>query len=92
LDLHVPGGRPADRAGTAIGSNDSDEDLVSVMSWLIGTLTQAGQRVVSLGCGDCPCGVAALSLGRLFHGIESDRDAIDRAAARLKRVEQAAAK
>lgn len=43
---------------------------VSVMRWLIHALTLPGERVVSLFCGVAPCGVAALQLGRTYHGIE----------------------
>jgi hypothetical protein len=40
------------------------------MRWLIHALTRPGERVVSLFCGVAPCGVAALQLGRTYHGIE----------------------
>ena len=43
---------------------------VSVMRWLIHALTRPGERVVSLFSGVSPCGVAALQLGRSYHGVE----------------------
>ena len=45
---------------------------VSVMNWMIYTLTNPGERVGSLFAGVAPCGVAAERLGRRYHGIETD--------------------
>ena len=43
---------------------------VSAMRWLIHALTEPGEKVVSPFCGVAPCGIAALQLGRQYHGIE----------------------
>ena len=45
---------------------------VSVMKWLINALSEQGSRVASVFCGSAPCGVAALQLGRQYHGVEAD--------------------
>ena len=47
---------------------------VSAMKWLINALTKPGEKVVSLFSGVSPCGVAALQLGRQYHGIETNKD------------------
>jgi DNA methylase len=43
---------------------------VSVMKWLINALSDPGDLVVSPFCGVAPCGIAAIQLGRQYHGIE----------------------
>ena len=56
----------------------SDHDLkqhpcqkpVAVMRWLIHALTEPGEIVCSPFCGVAPCGIAAVQLGRRYHGIE----------------------
>ena len=71
--------------------NDSGHDLkqhptqkpVSVMHWLIHALTEPGERVASPFCGVAPCGIAALQLGRNYHGIEISADYRRLAEARL---------
>lgn len=45
---------------------------VSVMRWLIHALTDPSDNVVSPFCGVAPCGVAAVQLGRRYHGIETN--------------------
>lgn len=47
---------------------------VSVMKWLINALSKPGEKVVSLFSGVSPCGIAALQLGRKYHGIETNKD------------------
>ena len=71
LDCHVA---PIPQSGY------SGEDLkqhpcqkpVSVMRWLIHSLSEQGEMVVSPFCGVAPCGIAATQLGRRYHGIETD--------------------
>ena len=46
---------------------------LSVMKWLMATLTAAGESVVDPFCGSGTTGVAAVSLGRTFHGIEINK-------------------
>jgi len=45
---------------------------VSVMRWLIHALTDPGEKVVSPFCGVAPCGIAAVQLGRRYHGIDTN--------------------
>jgi ParB-like chromosome segregation protein Spo0J len=44
---------------------------VSVMRWLINALSEPGELVASLCCGVAPCGIAAVQLGRRYHGVEA---------------------
>jgi DNA modification methylase len=43
------------------------------MRWLIHALTKPGETVASPFCGTAPCGIAAVQLGRKYHGIETNR-------------------
>ena len=43
---------------------------VSVMKWLVGCLTRTGDLVADPFCGSGTTGIASVSLGRRFHGIE----------------------
>jgi modification methylase len=60
--------------------NYSGEDLkrhpcqkpVAVMRWLIHALSEPGEMVCSPFCGVAPCGIAAVQLGRQYHGIDTD--------------------
>jgi site-specific DNA-methyltransferase (adenine-specific) len=45
---------------------------VAVMRWLIHTLSEPGEVVCSPFCGAAPCGIAAVQLGRRYHGIDTD--------------------
>jgi ParB family chromosome partitioning protein len=47
---------------------------VSVMKWLINALSNHGEKVVSLFSGVAPCGIAAMQLGRQYHGIEINKE------------------
>ena len=47
---------------------------LSVMRWLIGATTKTGDLVCDPFAGSGTTGIAALQLGRLFHGIETDDD------------------
>jgi DNA modification methylase len=47
---------------------------VPVMKWLVNALTKPGEKVVSLFSGVSPCGVAALQLGRQYHGVEINKE------------------
>jgi hypothetical protein len=46
---------------------------VAVMRWLVNALSEPGELVVSPFAGSAPCGIAALQLGRRYHGIEINR-------------------
>jgi hypothetical protein len=60
--------------------NYSGEDLkqhpcqkpVAVMRWLIHALSEPGEMACSPFCGVAPCGIAAVQLGRQYHGIDTD--------------------
>lgn len=56
---------------------------VSVMRWLIHALTEPGDKVASVFCGVAPCGIAAVQLGRKYHGIETDAEYTRIAEARI---------
>ena len=43
---------------------------VGVMTWLISAMTEPAEKVVSIFCGVAPCGIAAVQLGRKYHGVE----------------------
>ena len=45
---------------------------VSVMRWLVNALTRPGDLVVDPFAGSGTTGIAAVQLGRAFHGIETD--------------------
>ncbi|MEI6541353.1 MAG: DNA methyltransferase [Planctomycetota bacterium] len=45
---------------------------VSVMRWLIHSLSEPGETVASPFCGVAPCGIAGTQLGRTYHGIDKD--------------------
>lgn len=47
---------------------------VSVMRWLIHALSEPSEMVASPFCGVAPCGIAAIQLGRRYHGIETDAE------------------
>ena len=61
-------------------SNFSDENAkvhpaqkpVSVMMWLVNCLSRPGELVVDPFCGSGTTGIAAVRLGRCFHGVETD--------------------
>jgi DNA modification methylase len=44
---------------------------VAVMRWLIHALSEPGEVVCLPFCGVAPCGIAAVQLGRRYHGIEA---------------------
>lgn len=56
---------------------------VSVLRWLVNALSEPGERVASLFCCVSPCGVAAVQLGRQYHGVEADEEYRKIAEARL---------
>ena len=56
---------------------------VSAMRWLIHGLTLPGEKVVDLFCGSGTSGIAAVQLGRIFHGIETSKEYRRLAEARL---------
>lgn len=59
--------------------NDADmkqhpaQKPVAVMKWLINALTVVGEMVADPFCGSGTTGIAAMQLGRRFHGIEIDK-------------------
>ena len=58
---------------------------VSVMAWLINALTLPGEVVADPFCGSGTTGIAALQLGRRFHGIETDPEFLKSAKGRIAR-------
>ena len=56
---------------------------VSVMRWLINAVTQKNEMVIDPFCGSGTTGIAAVQLGRLFHGIETDPEFIKLARRRI---------
>jgi DNA modification methylase len=56
---------------------------VSVMRWLVNALTEPGELVVDPYCGVGSTGIAAVQLGRRFHGIEIDEAYRESAEARI---------
>ena len=56
---------------------------VSAMRWLIHGLSLPGEMVVDPFCGAASSGIAAVQLGRKFHGIEADKEHRDVAKERL---------
>jgi ParB-like chromosome segregation protein Spo0J len=69
LDCHVAAVPQTNYAGHDLKQHPTQKP-VSVMRWLIHALTEPGERVASVFCGVSPCGVAALQLGRTYHGVE----------------------
>ncbi len=63
-------------------TNFNDENMkqhpaqkpVSAMRWLVNALTDPGELVVDPFCGSGTTGIAAVQLGRRFHGIEIDEE------------------
>lgn len=70
--------------------NDADckvhpaQKPVSVMRWLINAATQRGDLIADPFCGSGTTGIAALQLGRRFHGIETDGAMVKTAKQRIK--------
>jgi DNA modification methylase len=46
---------------------------VSVMRWLVHALTEPGEKIADPFCGSASSGIAAVQLGRKYHGIETSR-------------------
>lgn len=61
---------------------------VSVMRWLVGSLSRPGDFIADPFCGSGTTGIAALQLGRKFHGIEIDDSYRKRAIARIRKYGQ----
>jgi ParB-like nuclease domain/DNA methylase len=57
---------------------------VTVMRWLIHALTEPGEKVASLFCGVAPCGIAAVQMGRRYHGVEIGPEYRESAEARIQ--------
>ena len=72
-------------------SNFNDADMkqhpaqkpVEVMRWLVNAVTRAGELVCDPFAGSGTTGIAALQLGRHFHGIENNRDYLAMAKGRI---------
>jgi ParB-like chromosome segregation protein Spo0J len=47
---------------------------VSVMRWLVNALSEPGELVADPFCGSGTTGIAAIQLGRRFHGVEVNED------------------
>jgi DNA modification methylase len=69
LDCHVAPVPQTTFAGHDLKQHPAQKP-VSVMRWLIHALSEPGERVASVFCGVAPCGIAALQLGRSYHGVE----------------------
>lgn len=69
--------------------NDANEKVhpaqkpVSVMRWLVGALTKPGELVCDPFSGSGTTGIAALQLGRRFHGIEISEEYRELASGRI---------
>ncbi len=57
---------------------------VSVMLWLVNTLTEPGELVCDPFCGSGTTGIAAMQLGRRFHGIDTGKDYLEIAKGRIE--------
>ncbi len=72
-------------------SNFNDENMkqhaaqkpVSVMKWLINALTEPGHLVCDPFCGSGTTGIAAVQLGRRFHGVEISEEFREMAKGRI---------
>jgi DNA modification methylase/ParB-like chromosome segregation protein Spo0J len=73
LDCHIASVPQSNYGGDDYKQHPTQKP-VSVMKWLINALTEPGETVVSLFSGVSPCGIAALQLGRQYHGIEINKD------------------
>ena len=66
---------------------------VSVMAWLVNAMTSRGERVADPFCGSGTTGIAAVKMGRGFHGIETDGEYVELATQRIaaygERIQQA---
>ena len=71
LDCHVAPVPEVNYGGHDLKQHPTQKP-VSVMRWLVHALTEPGEMVASPFCGVAPCGVAAVQLGRKYHGIEID--------------------
>lgn len=69
LDLHVAPVPQTNFGGEDLKQHPCQKPL-SVMRWLIHALSEPRELVVSPFAGAAPCGIAALQLGRRYHGIE----------------------
>jgi hypothetical protein len=58
---------------------------VEVMRWLVASTTQPGEMVCDPFCGSGTTGIAAVQLGRQFHGIELDPNYREMATGRIAR-------
>ncbi len=72
LDCHVAAVPQSNQNGHDLKQHPCQKP-VSVMRWLINALTKPGETVASPFCGVSPCGIAAVQLGRKYHGIEINR-------------------
>ena len=69
LDCHVAPVPQTVYEGTELKQHPCQKP-VPVMRWLINALSEPGDLVASPFCGSAPCGIAAIQLGRRYHGIE----------------------
>jgi DNA modification methylase len=53
------------------------------MAWLVNALTVPNELVADPFCGSGTTGIAALQLGRRFHGIETDPEFLELAKGRI---------
>lgn len=69
-------------------SADPNPRTIGTLRWLIDGLTQPGDQVVCLFGETAACGVAALKMGRRYHGTEVDPQRVELAARQLRHVKE----
>ena len=71
FDSHVAG-VPQSHCKDVDRKHHPAQKPLSVMRWLVNVFSQPGDLVVDPFCGSGTTGIAAIQLGRRFHGIETD--------------------
>jgi len=71
FDCHVAAVPQSNFTGADMKQHPAQKP-VSVFRWLVNATTQPGELVCDPFAGSGTCGIAALQLGRGFHGIETD--------------------
>src|SRR3972149_1357833 len=73
FDCHVTAIPQTNYNGTEMKQHPAQKP-VNVMRWLINATTEKGELVVDPFCGSGTTGIAAVQLGRRFHGIETNAE------------------
>lgn len=82
FDCHVAAVPQSNFTGADCKMHPAQKPL-SVMRWLVAATTKAGELVCDPFCGSGTTGIAAVQLGRRFHGIEKDKEYLSTATGRL---------